>query len=297
MLVWALPLLLAGEADEVFLFSYFRGNGESGLHLAWSEDGRHFSALREGASFLAPSVQHRIMRDPCLLRHPDGHFELVWTSGWTGRGIAHATSVDLLTWSTQQGIEVMAQEPTARNCWAPEVVWDAARGEYLIYWSTTIPGRFAAGEQAGDDGYNHRLYATSTRDWQTFSPTRLLYDPGFNTIDATLLPFGGRWYAIIKDETRRPPRKDLRVAVGDHPQGPFGPAGEPFTTSWVEGPTAAVIDGWVYVYMDAYTAGKYVARRSRDLVTWEDVPDLTMPAGARHGTVLRVPRVVVERLR
>ena len=29
----------AGGSAEAYLFTYFTGNGESGLHLAWSEDG------------------------------------------------------------------------------------------------------------------------------------------------------------------------------------------------------------------------------------------------------------------
>ena len=33
-------------------------------------------------------------------------------------------------------------EPEAQNCWAPEIVWDDAKQHYLIFWSTTILGRF-----------------------------------------------------------------------------------------------------------------------------------------------------------
>jgi hypothetical protein len=37
--------------------------------------------------------------------------------------------------------------------------------------------------------------------------------------------------------------------------------------------------------------------RSRDLVHWDDISDqLIMPAGIRHGTVLRVPRAVADAL-
>ena len=42
--------------EEVFLFSYFVGNGEDGLHFAYSEDGYTWEALAEGASFLAPTA-------------------------------------------------------------------------------------------------------------------------------------------------------------------------------------------------------------------------------------------------
>ena len=47
----------AGSPDDgVYLFSYFVGNGEDGLHLATSEDGLKWSALRGGGSLLQPVV-------------------------------------------------------------------------------------------------------------------------------------------------------------------------------------------------------------------------------------------------
>ena len=92
-----------------YLFSYFIGNGEDGLHLAWSRDGYRWEALNEGRSFLAPKVgESKLMRDPCLLRGPDGTFHMVWTTSWNGKTIGYASSSDLVHWSEQQAIPVMA---------------------------------------------------------------------------------------------------------------------------------------------------------------------------------------------
>ena len=44
------------SVSDVFLFSYFVGNGEDGLHLATSVDGFKREVLRDGASFLEPVV-------------------------------------------------------------------------------------------------------------------------------------------------------------------------------------------------------------------------------------------------
>ena len=54
-------VLLAGvltvRAEETsYLFTYFTGNGEGGLHLAWSDDGYRWQALNGGASFLRPEI-------------------------------------------------------------------------------------------------------------------------------------------------------------------------------------------------------------------------------------------------
>ena len=288
----------AASAENCFLFSYFIGNGEDGLHLARSSDGYRWKALNRGRSFLVPKVgKSKLMRDPCLLRGPDGTFQMVWTDSWNSRTIGHASSKDLIRWSPQQAVEVMAHEPQAMNCWAPEIVFDEGNRHYVIFWSTTIPGRFPKTDSAGDGRYNHRIYCTTTKDFKSFTPTRLFYDGGFNVIDATMLRAGSKVHLIVKDETLKPVKKNLRIAEGVSPEGPFGDAYVPFTPSWVEGPTAIRIGDDYLVYFDCYTKGHYGAMRSRNLKDWEDVTSrLAFPKGARHGTVLRVTKVVVDRL-
>lgn len=295
----AQPAPTAAHLPETcYVFSYFLGNGESGLHLAWSPDGYRWESLNHGRSYLTPEVgESKLMRDPCIIRGPDGKFHMVWTTSWTGQTIGYASSPDLIHWSRQQAIPVMADEPTARNCWAPEIVWDAGRQRYLIFWATTIPGKFPETQSTADSGYNHRMYATTTTDFQTFSPTRLFYEPGFNVIDATLLQDGERWVLIVKDETATPPKKNLRLAFGDNPEGPFRDLSAPFTRDWVEGPSAIKIGEDYLVYFDAYRDGHYEALRSRDLKNWEDVTQqMTFPRGMKHGTVLAVPGAVVANL-
>ena len=286
------------SSENCFLFSYFVDNGEDGLHLARSADGYKWQALGGDKRFLAPKVgKRKLMRDPCLLRAPDGTFQLVWTDSWDSRTIGHASSKDLVHWSPQQAIGVMAHEPQAMNCWAPEVLYDQQRQQYVIFWSTTIPGRFPKTDGTGDGPYNHRVYATTTKDFKTFTPTRLLFDGGFNVIDATMLQAGAKYYLIVKDETLKPVKKNLRIAVGTSPEGPFGEVSPPFTPSWVEGPSAIRIGDQYIVYFDCYTKGCYGAVRSRNLKDWEDITSrLDFPKAARHGTVLEVPRSVVDGL-
>jgi beta-xylosidase len=288
----------AATSESCFLFSYFVGNGEDGLHLARSADGYHWEALNGGKSFLAPKVgKSKLMRDPCLLRAPDGTFQLVWTDSWDSRTIGHASSSDLLHWSQQQAVGVMEHEPQAMNCWAPEVVYDEGKQQYVVFWATTIPGRFPQTDDTGDGKYNHRIYATTTKDFKTFTPTRLFFDGGFNVIDATMLRVGPKYCLIVKDETLKPVKKDLRMAVGAGPEGPFGDVSAPFTPAWVEGPTAIRVGDDYVVYFDCYRDGHYGAVRSRDLKDWEDVTSrLAFPKGARHGTVLQVPKAVVDKL-
>ena len=292
----------AGDAaTTTYLFSYFIGNGEDGLHLATSRDGYAFEPLKGGKSFLTPRVgESKLMRDPCILRGPDGTFHMVWTTAWEGKTIGYASSKDLIEWSEQRAIPVMAHEPTVRNCWAPEVVYDELQKDFVIFWASTIPGRFEETAGTAEKAYNHRMYYTRTKDFQTFEPTKLFYDPGFNVIDATFLrDRAGKLHLIVKDETPKPQaKKHLRIAPAESVTGPFGALAPPFTPDWVEGPTAVRVGEDYVVYYDVYTKHHYGAKRSRDLKTWEDVTDrIKVPKNARHGTVLEVPCEVVEKLR
>lgn len=291
-----------GASDEQYLFTSFRGNGEDGLHLALSTDGYHWQALNHDRSFLRPTIGAKLMRDPCLAEGPDGTFHMVWTSGWTteqGHVIGYANSRDLVHWSDQRGIALMQQEPAARNIWAPEIFWDQGRQRWLIFWSSTVPGKFTATADTGDDGYNHRFYYATTRDFVDVSPSQLFYDPGFNCIDATLLRDGERVILVFKDERKQPLKKNLRLAFATDPQGPFEALSDPLTQAWMEGPSAIKIGQYYFVYCDHYAAPQYYgAYRSKDLRSWEDCSQaMEFPPGHRHGTVVRISSQLAQSLR
>jgi len=284
---------------KVYLFSFFKDNGEDGLHLAYSRDGYNFTVLNNDRSFLTPEAGiSKLMRDPCILRTPDEVFHMVWTAGWTERGIGYASSKDLITWSEQKYIMVMEKEPAARNTWAPEIVYDEKEKQFMIFWSTTIPGRFPDTEKAGDSGYNHRIYCTTTKDFIDFTETRLFYDQGFNVIDATIIKSAKGYVMFVKDETRNPVQKNIRVTTSSYLEGPYSGPSEPITGAyWAEGPTAIRIDGRWIVYFDKYTERKMGAVTSKDLKTWEDISDkISFPDGMRHGTVFETDEDILINL-
>jgi beta-xylosidase len=283
-----------------YLFAYFYHDRQAeGFRFAWSADGYAFAMLGGGRPYLRPEVgEEKIMRDPCLYRGPDGVFRLVWTTGWTGKTIGYASSRDLLTWSEQKAIPVMAHEPEAQNCWAPELIWDPTKKHYLIFWSSTVLGRFPETAMSNKrPERNHRIYATTTTDFAMFTPTRLLYDGGFNVIDATLAPSGAEWLMFVKNETVQPrTEKNIRLVRAATPEGPFGEASPPITGDyWAEGPSALKVGDEWRVYFDKHMLNAIGLVRSRDLKTWEDMSDkVSFPKNARHGTVLAVPREIVE---
>ncbi len=286
------------DGGNNYLFSYFKGGGEDGLHMAFSHDGLCWTALKGDRSLLTPLIgQEKLMRDPCIVLGGDGVFHMSWTVGWWEKSIGVAHSKDLIEWSEQQLVPVMEHEPGARNSWAPEILYDDAAEQYMIYWATTIAGRFPETEGTGDDGLNHRIYYVTTRDFRSYSETRLLYDGGFEAIDATIFKHGDKHVMVLKDETLHPVRKHLRLTTADRAEGPYGPASPPISPDWVEGPSALKIGECWVVYYDEFKRGCYGAIRSQDLQAWEVISDrVSFPDGARHGTALAVSGDVLARL-
>lgn len=297
--LWITAAHVARADDDVLLFSFFRGNGEAGLFLAWSEDGVNWKEIQKDYVWLTPTVgESKLMRDPCIIRGGDGKYHLVWTPGWHEQGIGHATSENLIHWSEQQYIPVMAHEETARNAWAPEVFYDEPTSLYYLFWATTIPERFPETLGQGDGDNNHRMYFTTTKDFQAFSDTKLFYDPGFNVIDSTIVKRGEQYVMFLKNETLKPEEKNIRMATADSPAGPWSEASPKITGDyWAEGPSAIRWKDHWYVYFDKYRKHTYGAVRSADMKAWEDISEsIVMPEGIRHGTVFRAPRSVLTAL-
>ncbi|MBC7912633.1 MAG: glycoside hydrolase family 43 protein [Pyrinomonadaceae bacterium] len=285
--------------ESPYIFSYFKGNGEDGLHLAYSNDGFTWKALKGDSSFLKPVIsKDKLMRDPCIIKGKNGVFHMVWTVSWTAKGIGYASSKDLIHWSEQKYIPVMEHEQGSRNSWAPEITYDKKNKQYMIYWATTIPGRFPETQVTADGGLNHRIYYVTTKDFTSFSDTKLLYDPGFNSIDATIVRDNKRWIMFLKDETREPAQKNLKIAYADNLTGPYSKASESFTDkTWAEGPTTLKMNGNWIVYYDKYRDKKYGALSSKDLKTWTDVSDkISLPKGIRHGSILKISKKELKRL-
>ena len=66
---------------------------------------------------------------------------------------------------------------------------------YYIFWATTIPGRHKeVATSESEKGLNHRIYYVTTKDFRTFSKTKMFFNPDFSVIDAAIVkrPEAGR---------------------------------------------------------------------------------------------------------
>lgn len=290
-----IPLLSCAQEKEIYMFTSFREPATAGLCFLYSEDGYHWNDL--GCPFLKPEAgAGKVMRDPSIVQGPDGVFHLVWTTGWRGDlGFGYASSKDLIHWSSQRFIPVMEHEPETVNVWAPELFYDDGKKEFIIIWASTIPHRFPKGVE--EEGNNHRMYYTVTKDFKDFSKAALFFDPGFSVIDAVIVRRASNDYVLVlKDNTR--PNRNIKVAFSNKALGPYERVSEPFTGNFTEGPSVVrVKDEWL-IYYDAYREKKYGALRTRDFKSFTPVTEgARVPEGHKHGTIFKVEKRILDNIK
>jgi len=256
------------------------------LHLAWCEDGLHWTPLNGNAS-VWPEMW---LRDPYIGRGPDGSFHLVATGGGNRFSFRYASSRNLMDWDEVRAIPVMAEVPGTVSVWAPEWVWDAAEGNYFVYWSSSH------GKEGWDDS---RIWCARTSDFESFTKPRVLLDAGYTTIDATIIPHDGTWYMFVKDERfgfAHGEHRFVQVATAPKLDGPYTVVTGAVTSERTEGPAVLKVgDRWLLIYDDCHE-NAYGASVSSDLLHWERV-EAEFPADARHGSVVEVSEEELRALR
>ncbi len=278
------------QGDDYLLYATFDRSAPE-LRFASSRNGMTWRKVQNDKAFFA---EHTTMRDPSVVRGPDGTYHCVYTTASTN-SIGYTSSRDLVNWSPPQWLAVMRREPRTRVCWAPELFWDRSRQEWLIVWSSDVAGEFRIDRDT--ERFIHRLYACTTKDFTTLSDTWLYFDPGHNVIDPDLVEFRGQILLFYKDERHTPDRKVLMVASASDPRGPFTDLRPTLPMAPVEGSSALPMGDGLIVYFDAYIDNAMGAMHTTDLVTWHDVSEQTwFPPEHRHGSVLRVSREEYNRV-
>ncbi|MCA9240326.1 MAG: glycoside hydrolase family 43 protein [Planctomycetales bacterium] len=291
-------------ASQVFLFPYFDSNGENGVYLAWSADGRQFHAVNHARPIFVPPAWRgqALTRDPSIV-YGAGKYHMVWTSNWGGNCLGYAWSPDLVTWSAPRRIEPFpegAEQP--KNVWAPELLVDQVAGDFKIIWSSTLPSELADQDGSEDThGNDHRIYYLATKDFESFTEPKLAYqDENYSVIDAQVTWDADhqQWLMALKPEV--PPERDgknIRLAVSPKEIKPesfggttppvVGPGASVSGKDWAEGPSLVHHNNQWLLYWDTYGSGRYSLATSTYLKTWHDETDqLRMPTRhPRHGTV------------
>lgn len=285
---------VVGQKSTYYISTSFHEPANEGLRFIYSKDGLKWDTIP--GVFLQPNVGlQKVMRDPSITQTPDGVFHLVWTSSWKGDlGFGYASSRDLINWSEERFIEVMKSEPKTVNVWAPEIHFDSALNKLVVVWASCVPNKFPNGFEEPTN--NHRLYYITTTDFKTISDTKLLYDPGFSCIDATIVKRKQNEYVmVLKDNTR--PNRNIKVAFSKSILGPYSKPSKPITGIYTEGPTVEKLGNKYYIYYDAYQAKKFGALSTNDFITFNDeTKNISIPNGHKHGTIIQVSKNVVDKM-
>ena len=287
-------ILSCWQQKEVYMFTSFKEPANEGLRFLYSYDGYHWERI--DSVFLVPEVgKQKVMRDPSIVQGPDGIFHLVWTSSWReDLGFGYSNSKDLMNWSEQKFIPVMDFDTSTVNVWAPELFYDDEEKQFIIIWASTIPFKFEKGIE--DEYNNHRMYYTTTKNFKTFSETKLFIDPGFSIIDAVIVKKGKNDYVLVlKDNTR--PERNLKVAFATSPLGPYSNISPAFTDTFTEGPSVLKLNNEWLIYFDAYRKKTYEAVKTSDFKTFTSINDLiSIPEGHKHGTIFKADEKILQGL-
>lgn len=292
--ILSIACAISSCSDKAYLFTSFHEPANEGLRLLYSYDGYHWKDFNH--IFLKPEIgKEKVMRDPSMVFGPDSIFHLVWTSSWKGdKGFGYAGSRDLIHWSEEKFIPAMESEPATVNVWAPEIFYDDVAKDYKIIWASTIPGRFESGTE--EDSNNHRMFVTTTRNFNKFTPTKLFFAPTFSIIDAAIVKRAPKNYVLLlKDNTR--PERNLKVAFGTSPLGPWENISKPFSDHFAEGPTIVKIKKKWLIYYDSYRKKTFEAVATTNFKHFENIDTkISVPENHKHGTIVPVSKKFVKKL-
>lgn len=295
-----------GKADYAgYLFVYFTGNriSEEAVCFALSDDGYNYKALNGGRPVLNSSVISSTggVRDPHILRGEDGRTfymvctDMVSANGWdSNRAMVLLRSRDLVHW-TSSVLNMQKRLPDQENLkrvWAPQTIYDAEAGKYLIYWSMKYGN--------GDDII---YYAYANADFTDIEDApRPLFIPGDkkSCIDGDIVLKDGTYHLFYKTEGHGNGIRVVTTRSLTSGQWTEEPDYKQQTKEAVEGAgTFKLIGEEKYILMyDVYMKGAYEFCETTDLshFTLASKP-VTMDFHPRHGTVIALTAKEMARLK
>lgn len=299
-----IPPVIADKDLTAYLFVYFTGNSveKEAVRYAVSADGYHYYHLNNNKPVIDSKKISATggVRDPHILRGDDGKtFYMVLTDmtsskGWdSNRGMVLLKSTDLVHWeSTVVNIQTtFPGNEDLKRVWAPQTIYDAKEGKYMIYFSLQYAG-----------GPDKIYYAYANKDFTGLeSAPKLLFVPqsGKACIDGDIIEKKGVYHLFYKTETEK---AGIKVATTTDLTSGKWTENENYlqqTKDAVEGSSVFRLnnsDDYILMY-DMYTKGKYQFTKSKDLENFTVIDnEISMDFNPRHGTILPITRSELKRI-
>lgn len=298
------PPVIADKDLTAYLFVYFTGNKveEEAVRYAISADGYHYFHLNNNEPVIDSKKISSTggVRDPHILRAEDGKtFYMVLTDmtsskGWdSNRAMILLKSTDLVKWESSV-VNIQTAFPGNENLkrvWAPQTIYDAKAGKYLVYFSLQYAG-----------GPDKIYYAYANKDFTALeSAPKLLFVPKSERacIDGDIIEKDGVYHLFYKTETEKAGIKVATTADLTSGQWIENDNYLQQTKDGVEGSSVFKLnnsDDYILMY-DVYTKGKYQFTKTKDLENFTVIDnDISMDFNPRHGTILPITKSELKRL-
>lgn len=287
-----------------YLFVYFTGNhiSQEAVCYALSSDGYNFNKLNGGKPVLDSKIISSTggVRDPHILRSQDGKWfymvvtDMVSDNGWdSNRAMVMLKSKDLVNWE-HSVINMQKKYPgqeRLKRVWAPQTVYDANQGKYMVYWS-----------MKHGNGPDIIYYAYANKDFTDLEgePKPLfLPENGKSCIDGDIVYKDGTFYMFYKTEGHGNGIKLATTRSLTSGEWTEYPDYKQQTKDAVEGAgTFKLIGSDKYILMyDVYMRGTYQFTESTDLINFKVIDnEVSMDFHPRHGTVIPITAKEYKRL-
>lgn len=288
-----------------YLFVYFTGNdiSQEAICFALSTDGYKFKALNHGQPVMESCEISSTggVRDPHILRSQDGKsFYMVCTDmvsahGWdSNRAMVLLRSSNLVDWEhAVVNIQTRFEnQETLKRVWAPQTIFDAEAGKYMIYWSMKHGG--------GEDIIYYAYANEAFTDLESAPEPLFIPKDGKSCIDGDIVYKDGTYFLFYKTEGHGNGIKVARTHHLTSGEWDEDPDYKQQTSQPVEGAgTFKRIGEDKYILMyDVYMNGRYEFCESTDLRNFTLVSEpISMDFSPRHGTVIPITADEMERLR
>src|SRR6202034_1624512 len=94
----------------------------------------------------------------------------------------------------------IAAQQNALDVSSPHLYWDADHTQFIVTWASTMAANSIQAFQEEVDA-NPRIWYATTRDFQSFSEPKLLFDPNYASKDGVLLKAGSTFALLHTDNT------------------------------------------------------------------------------------------------
>lgn len=292
------------QAFAAYLFTYFTSNSGVGeaVRYALSEDGYNYKALNNNEPVLDSKAISSTggVRDPHILRCQDGKTfymvltDMVSANGWdSNRAMVLLKSTDLVNW-TSNVVNIQqkyAGQEDLKRVWAPQTVYDAEAGKYMVYWS-----------MKHGNGPDIIYYAYANKDFTDIEgePKQLFFPAnGKSCIDGDIILKDGVYYMFYKTEGHGDGIKLATTKSLASGKWTEYPDYKQQTAEAVEGSSVfKLIGSDTYILMyDVYKKGSYQFCETTDLKNFKVIDsEVTMDFHPRHGTIIPITKLEFDRL-